>query len=451
MEVQFAKMARFAFQKGEGKMGEYSQRYPWSDIFPDSGDRSIMAFKTCLNILLRAKFPMALFSGKDHNVYYNDSFLPYLPAGGEHGWAFGKPGAEVWPETWPLISFYIKRTLSGEDVTVKKDHFLFGNGHGENENLEYGFSPVCDEEGFPCAVFVTLKDNGRMNNALADKNVSKQDVNQVVKERTEELQALNEELIATNEELSEANANLTRANRDLEQFAYVASHDLQEPLRKIQIFSNILTDRFSSDVSEGASRYIQKIRASADRMSSLIKDLLDYARLVNNRPKFTHVDLNIVLKDVIVDYELLVNQKKILINTDHLPSVEAIPIQMNQLFYNLIGNSIKFIRKGIQPVINIRSRILDQEEIKKYPKLKSNRKYVEITVSDNGIGFSQQYADKIFTIFQQLNDKSTYGGYGIGLSLCQRIVENHYGVIFAAGTENEGASFTFIIPVRIEI
>lgn len=273
-------------------------------------------------------------------------------------------------------------------------------------------------------------------------------LDRLVQERTEELQTLNEELAATNEELSEANERLLTANRELEQFAYVASHDLQEPLRKLQTFSHLLRDRFSTQLNEGALVYVEKITSSAARMSHLIKDLLDYSRLAHDKPLFQPIDLNVIISNVLNDYELLIGQKKATIEVDELPTVQAIPIQMNQLFHNLIGNSLKFVRKGTIPVLAIKCEEAKREEVKNFVRLKKDKTYFKFTVSDNGIGFSQQYADQIFSIFQQLNDKSKFGGYGIGLSLCKRIVENHSGVIYANGVENEGATFTFFLPVK---
>jgi two-component system, chemotaxis family, CheB/CheR fusion protein len=270
----------------------------------------------------------------------------------------------------------------------------------------------------------------------------------LVQERTEELQALNEELVVKNEELIESNSHFIRLNKELEQFAYVASHDLQEPLRKIQIFANILNQRYTDELSADAAVYMEKITASASRMSNLIKDLLDYSRLSYNSSLFKAIDLNVVVKHVINDFELLISQKGVSVNVDQLPSIEAIPIQMNQLFYNIIGNSIKFSKKTVKPVITITSRILRAEEIKQFPSLKFDKDYLQVAISDNGIGFSQQYAEQIFTIFNRLNDKSKYGGYGIGLALCKRIVENHNGIIVAKGTENEGATFIFVLPME---
>lgn len=272
------------------------------------------------------------------------------------------------------------------------------------------------------------------------------ELRKLVDERTEALQTLNEELASTNEELSEANMHLTRANKDLEEFAYVASHDLQEPLRKIQTFANIIDERFADELSDAAAECLSKVTASARRMSGLIKDLLDYSRLTFNDSLFQSLDLNTIVKDVISDFEVLITQKKAVIDTGELPVIQAIPIQMNQLFYNLIGNAIKFSRKGAKPEIIIKSRPLEHNDVSRYPRLKRNVSYYEITITDNGIGFSQEYAEQIFAIFQRLNDRTIYGGYGIGLALCRKIIENHNGFISAMGRVNEGASFTVILP-----
>lgn len=297
-----------------------------------------------------------------------------------------------------------------------------------------------DEGGKPNTLIGVVQDITREKNFI-------EEMNRTMQNRTKELLTLNEELAATNEELSEANDRLVFTNHELEQFAYVASHDLQEPLRKIRFFANLLTDRFSTSMSEGASTYLQKIIASAMRMSNLMKDLLDYARLSNQKPAFQQLDLNEVVQNVITDLELLITQKKVNIKTDNLPVVEAIPIQMNQLFYNFIANSIKFSRKGVEPLITITYSLPDADDRAIY-RLKDNTQYYKIAVRDNGIGFSQQYADQIFTIFKQLNDKTVYGGYGIGLSLCRKIIETHKGFIFAQGRENDGATFTFILPAK---
>ena len=255
-----------------------------------------------------------------------------------------------------------------------------------------------------------------------------------VEQRTAALQISNEEL------------NIT--NRQLDQFAYVASHDLQEPLRKILTFSMVLQDNHKDELSADAKSYLNKIEGASKRMRTLINDLLNYSRLLQHEKLFVPSDLNEILKNVLDDFELFILEKKAKINFDELPTLVAIPLQMNQLFYNLISNGLKFSNEDVPPVITITSRTLTEKQIQKYPALNPVMSYVEIIFKDNGIGFDQQYADKIFTIFQRLNNREAYTGTGIGLALVKKIIENHHGEIFTHAKENEGASFHILLPLK---
>jgi two-component system CheB/CheR fusion protein len=247
-------------------------------------------------------------------------------------------------------------------------------------------------------------------------------------------------------ELREANAQLQRSNHDLEQFAFVASHDLQEPLRKVKTFAERLRDEQTA-VTEKTSRYIDKISESTQRMSRLINDVLQYARLVRFGDSFEPTDLNAVLKNVVTDYELAIEQKNALVETAELPVVEAVPLQMNQLFNNLVGNSLKFTAPDRAPLVTITSRTLPVSEATALP-LNRNGAYCEIKFADNGIGFNQQYAEQIFTIFNRLVGKEDYEGTGIGLALCRKIVTNHQGMISAESKEGEGTSFRVVLPLK---
>jgi light-regulated signal transduction histidine kinase (bacteriophytochrome) len=246
--------------------------------------------------------------------------------------------------------------------------------------------------------------------------------------------------------LMKANENLERSNEELEQFAYIASHDLQEPLRKIQLFNTMLLEQ--PGLTDTANVYIEKVTASASRMTGLIKDLLEYSRLAQRDWQFEDTDLNTILKNVLTDYELLISQKGARLEIGLLPTIESIPFQMNQLFFNLIGNALKFTKRNTVPLIRITADKLTEDRKASIAQLHTANDYYEITISDNGIGFNQEYADKIFTIFQRLNEKSMYGGYGIGLALCRKIVANHSGIIYAQGQPKEGASFHFILPFK---
>lgn len=242
--------------------------------------------------------------------------------------------------------------------------------------------------------------------------------------------------------VEERTAELLRRNSELEQFAYIASHDLQEPLRKIRTFSELLQKSLQKD--NPSNNYFEKIQSSAERMTQLIKGVLDYSRLSNTEEKFVQIDLNTVLQQVKGDFDLLIEQKQATIRNNTLPAVKGIPLQLQQLFTNLIGNSLKFTDK--QPVITINGTMMPASEVPFYPGLQEHIAYVKLEFSDNGIGFEQQFAERIFAIFQRLNERKVYTGTGIGLALCKKIVENHHGVIRASGRLNEGATFTVILP-----
>lgn len=246
-------------------------------------------------------------------------------------------------------------------------------------------------------------------------------------------------------ELKKANEELRKTNKELEQFAYVSSHDLQEPLRKIQTFSELLCNKI--DESQKTERtYIEKIRNSASRMSDLIRDLLNLSKLSNVDEEFVDTDLSRVLDNVKADFEVLIQQKNARLEIQKLPAIKAIPIQMNQLFYNLISNALKFTDKT--PEIKVAYSELAEEELRTYNLQGDikNKTYIKITFTDNGVGFDQSYADQIFVIFQRLNDRSKFTGTGIGLAICKKIVENHNGFIWAKSKINEGSTFEIFLP-----
>jgi two-component system CheB/CheR fusion protein len=247
--------------------------------------------------------------------------------------------------------------------------------------------------------------------------------------------------------LLEANTILQQRNNELEQFAYVTSHDLQEPLRKIRIFVDMLQKQ-EELVGAGKERLepLSRIRSSADRMAQLIKDLLSYSRLGIADNPFIPTDLNTIVLTALRDFDLLIEETKARVQVMPLPIIEAIPLQMNQLFYNLIGNALKFSRSGVAPVLRIFSQRLNPTDLARYPNLDQGLTYHKIVVQDNGIGFQQEFVDKIFVIFQRLNSKERFPGTGIGLAICRKIVQNHRGEIQAFGKEGEGAEFHLILP-----
>jgi len=289
------------------------------------------------------------------------------------------------------------------------------------------------------SVFIDITERKSMEQKLKTFN---EKLEAMVKERTASLQSSNEELNQTNSQL--------------EQFAYVASHDLQEPLRKINTFALRLQDVHKEELSKEVKSYLNKIEGASSRMSILIRDLLNYSFLLKHERLFEQTDLNETLKNILNDFELLILEKKAGINFDQLPTIDAIPLQMNQLFYNLISNALKFSKPDQTPVITITSRTLSEKEIQQYPTLNKAiaaneiepQFYIEIIFKDNGIGIEKQYTKQIFTIFQRLHSKEAFIGTGIGLALAKKIIENHRGEIFTIAKENEGAEFHVILPIK---
>ncbi|MES2701195.1 MAG: ATP-binding protein [Bacteroidota bacterium] len=240
---------------------------------------------------------------------------------------------------------------------------------------------------------------------------------------------------ARTEELQKKNEELETSNHELQQFASVASHDLKEPLRKIQVFSSIIKDRHLEDSEEARSK-ISRVIEAAQRMNGLINDLLDYSRL-SIKLLFKKTNIRHIIGDIERDLEFSIHEKNAVINVAEMPVIDAIPGQVRQVFQNLISNSLKFSKAGEPPVINISSELFEEDSIA----------HCRIIVSDNGIGFNEKYLGKIFTIFQRLNDQQAYAGTGIGLAIVKKIVEKHNGSITARSREEEGATFIITLPV----
>lgn len=254
-------------------------------------------------------------------------------------------------------------------------------------------------------------------------------------------------IMQANEKLKLLNAELEQSNRDLEQFAYVASHDLQEPLRKIQIFSELSEKNIQ--YPEILKRYLQKINSSGARMTELIKAVLNYSKLSRLNKEFSEIDLNTIVANIKTDLELVIEEKKASIVAGQLPVIWANELQMHQLFLNLISNALKFAEKP--PQVTIAAVIVTGAHARKNDGLKKDASYLEISVADNGIGFDPQYADQIFAIFQRLHSGSEYAGTGIGLALCKKIVENHDGVIAAESEPGKGSTFYIYLPASRHI
>jgi PAS domain S-box-containing protein len=240
------------------------------------------------------------------------------------------------------------------------------------------------------------------------------------------------ELTQVQEALQLRAAQLEHSNQELEQFAAVASHDLQEPLRKIRTFGERLVERSGSALDARARDYLGRMQGAAQRMSVLIDDLLTLSRVTMEPRAYASVNLHTTLQGVLSDLEVQVEETQGTVELDGLPTLEADSLQMRQLLQNLIGNALKFRREGVPPRVQVTGR--------------TNGDQVEVTVQDNGIGFDERYRDRIFNVFQRLHGRAVYPGTGIGLALCRRIVERHGGSIEAHGTPGVGTRIEVVLP-----
>lgn len=267
-----------------------------------------------------------------------------------------------------------------------------------------------------------------------------------IKIRKEAQDNLEVKISERTKELVSKNEELEMKNHELQQFAWVVSHDLNEPIRKIQIFIKIIKELYLTK-DDKAVDYVNRTIKAAERMQTLITDLLAYSRLSSKvQPEKT--DLNIVLQEVLSDFDYLIERKSAVIKTSELPTIDSIPSQLRQVFQNLIGNALKFSGNVDIPIIEITSELIKTKDFD--GEVSPDGKFCRITVTDNGIGFDEIYLDRIFIIFQSLNDRQTYEGTGIGLAIAKKIVDKHNGLITAKSQLGKGASFIMVLPLQYE-
>ncbi|MES2656171.1 MAG: chemotaxis protein CheB [Bacteroidota bacterium] len=284
-----------------------------------------------------------------------------------------------------------------------------------------------------------LREKIILNREASERKKEKLRLEKAVGERTQELKESNE-LLADN------NNALQNMNKELESFTYVSSHDLQEPLRKIQTFANLLLENENQQLSVKGKNHLHLIQNAAERMRQLISDLLAFSRISVAERKFESTDLNIIVEDVKAEFKEIIEQKNAVIEVTALCTVETIPFQFRQLMHNLVGNALKFSKPNVPPHITIKSKNI------KYSKLNSAihptlKEHCHITITDNGIGFEKEFSEKIFEVFQRLHNKDKYTGTGIGLAIVKKIVNNHNGTISVRSKLNKGTSFDIYIPV----
>lgn len=270
-------------------------------------------------------------------------------------------------------------------------------------------------------------------------------INKNLENEIRERKANEEKIKELNHQLLDNIARLESANKDLDRFAFMASHDLQEPIRKIRMFTDRLYSRYKKEWDEEGKMYIDRIQKSGERMQNLIKDILTFSKISSEEKVFIKTDLNAILEEVLAELDSNIREKNGKISIEKLPVIHANPGLIRPLFYNLISNSIKYSRKELEPHISISS---DIKTSRVRTPSEEERKYCRIIIQDNGIGFDQKYAEQIFGMFKRLHTEPEYEGTGIGLALCKKIVEEHNGFITAQSKINIGSTFIISLPVN---
>jgi PAS domain S-box-containing protein len=374
------------------------------------------------NMVKQAPVAMSIMMGPEHVVEVANDLILELWGKSEES-VLHKPIFEGLPDArgQGLEQLLNNVYTTGETFVANElPIVLLRKGKYETVYQNFVYEPYRDSTGQVLGVLAITID-------VTAQVLSRREIEEVVKERTE---------------------SLRKTNAELSQFAYITSHDLQEPARKISTFIDMLAKAMGDNIDPRAKNYLHKIDTSATRMLTLIRDVLTFSQLSKSSYRFEKVDLNKILDEVKNDFELLIEQTGCAIESDTLPDIDAIPVQMSQLFSNLISNALKFIRPGVDTCLTIRSAILhDRETIPELPHATPAVKYCQISFQDNGIGFSQTHAEQIFNIFQRLHTRSEYQGTGIGLAMCKKIAENHGGHISATSSPGQGATFKVILPM----
>jgi len=307
--------------------------------------------------------------------------------------------------------------------------------------VDYIYKPIKPELlRMKVSVFVELY---RKNQQLLLHEKKLLAANKSLQKEIEERRTSEEKIRSLNAQLVSSNAHLKAINEELDRFAYVASHDLQEPLRKIMVFSDKILMKENMD--EETEKYFKKIISSSKRMQMLINDLLSFSRQSVSSSDFQRTDLNSLVREAITELEIEVEKSNAKIHLDELPVVWVIPSLMKQLFHNLVSNAIKFRAKGIEPIIHIESKKIYESDHSSLASLNGS-KYYKVSISDNGIGFDPKYSDEIFMVFKRLNSYHEYEGTGVGLSICKKIIEKHNGSIVAQSEPGKGSTFSFVLP-----
>ncbi len=321
---------------------------------------------------------------------------------------------------------------------------LFTNVHPEDKiDVDKAFKKALDTKELPSISYRIITKNGKTRHfkTIAKSFTDLRGIQSMMGTTQDVTEDYNKSL-----QLKQRNKELEKHVKELDEFNQVASHDLQEPLRKIQTFISRINDKEKENMTEIGLEYLSKMDIASNRMRILIDDLLQYSKANRSEKNFVKTDLNEALTDSLAELSQIIEDKKAVINYTGLPTINAVPFQMQQLFSNLLSNSLKYSKSDATPIISIDCTEVTAK-IEEISNNKNSKKYYKINFTDNGIGFEQEQAKKIFLLFNRLHGKTEYHGTGVGLAICEKIAENHKGYIFASSKLNEGATFTIYFPV----
>lgn len=329
--------------------------------------------------------------------------------------------------------------------------FITANSYGEEHMfkgyqtgaVDYIYKPVNPELlKAKVSVFVDLYTKNHQLIAHEQKLIA---INKNLENEINERKISEKQINELNRQLLENIDNLESANKELDRFAFMSSHDLQEPLRKIRTFTDLLYSKYKDALDDEAVRYISRIQKSAERMQILIKDILEFSKVAGDSNRFVNTDIKLLVEEILTEMEPVIAEKNARINIKSLPSLKVNPGLMRPLFSNLIENALKYSKKEVAPVIKIHT---EENGVSNKLSGSNEKKFWRIYIEDNGIGFDQKYAEQIFEMFVRLHGNSEYEGTGIGLALCKQIVEKHDGFISALSKENSGSTFIISLPQR---
>ncbi|QMW01569.1 sensor histidine kinase [Spirosoma foliorum] len=393
------------------------------------------------SIVMESPIPIALLVGRELIITVANE--PQLTVWGKGNRVMGMPLAQAIPEMQGQPFLAILDEVFTTGITFATDNTpaeMVVDGIRKTVYFDFSFKAVRDRKG---AVYGIIATGVEITQQIADQQALRQS-----EERFRDLSIdLDRQVQERTRQLEESIQDLKRSNQNLQQFAYIASHDLQEPLRKIQQFGDLLRNQYSDALGEGLT-YIERMQVAASRMSTLIRDLLSYSRISTQRDTSRTISLTTIVAEAVLNLELRIQETNASIQVSNLPMVEGDSSQLEHLFQNLLSNALKFHKPGTIPQIQIKSSWVDASHLPKTSK--PNRgaiAYHRIDIVDNGIGFDEKYLDRIFQVFQRLHGKGEYVGTGIGLAICEKVVANHGGVITATSQLGQGSIFSIYLPI----